>query len=298
MDQYLIDANSLRKIIIADMLRSLNLPWQNLTKRFVLPLTWPAAYRFSKLAATFDNLVERYDSLCDAMSQILPRFIDDIQIFGADLIPQKGPLMILSNHPGAFDEFVIASSLPRNDLSIVADGFPFLRNLPATSRYLIYVNKDLSVRMNGLREIIRRLQNGLSLLIFPSGGIDPDPKFLQGASDAIDNWSPSIELILKKVPQTQVLISIVSGVLSPSAFNHPFPRLFKDPQKRQKVAEGLQIMHQMFFPSSYALVPKITYDKPFSISDVVQKFEQNILGSVIQSAKNLLEKHNALNLEN
>ena len=287
------DISFLRKQIINDIFRGLGPRAQGFPRKIMWPIVWPPAHEFSKLAAHFDEFVEQYGNLCDAMRQILPRFVSDVNVSGAAHVPNDGPLLIVSNHPGTFDELVIASNLPRKDLKIVAEGFPFLSNLPNTREHLIFINQNLHERVFAIRDIIRRLEEGLSLLIFPSGTLEPDPAILPGAEDSLSSWSHSLDLILRKVPQTQVQVTIVSGVLSKSALNHPFSKLFKDIKQRQRVAEAIQIMQQLFSPGKYNLVPNLTFEKPFTLDDsLVDKNKKSPMwDSINQKAKTLLEYH-------
>ncbi len=45
---------------------------------------------------------------------------------------QSGPLLVISNHAGAYDSVVIASLLGRNDLKFIGSDVAFLKNLPNT----------------------------------------------------------------------------------------------------------------------------------------------------------------------
>jgi 1-acyl-sn-glycerol-3-phosphate acyltransferase len=270
------NVSTLRNIILEDIFRGIGASTGSWARKLLMPIVWPPAHKFAEFANRFEQKVAQ-SNMVEAMRQNLQQFVKDVYVRGADQIPHEGPLLIVSNHPGAFDEFVIASALPRSDLNIIASGFPFLQKLPATSRYLIYTNNELNARIKTVRTIIRRLKEGAALLIFPSGTVDPDPAVLPGAREALNNWSRSLDLILRKVPQTQVSVSIVSGVISPACLRHPFVRLFKDPNQRQKIAEGYQIMQHMFFPQKYGLVPTITYGNPLTPAELVSDETPEIL---------------------
>ena len=293
MEAKTTDVSFLRNAIIDDLFRGLGPIAEGLPRKIMWPIVWPPANKFSQLAARFDKFVENYGNIRDAMQDLLPNFVSDVKISGADVVPQNGPLLVVSNHPGTFDEVVIASSLPRKDLKIVAGGFPFLRNLQHTSKHLIFISQNFGERMAVVREIIKHLENGLSLLLFPRGAVEPDPAVLPGAAESLKSWSRSLDLILRKVPQTQVQVAIISGVLSPSVLKHPITRLFKDIRQKQKVAEGIQIMQQLFNPQKYNLIPNLTFENPFYISDIpASKMDRSlILTSVIQRAKSMLELH-------
>ena len=250
---------------------------------------WFAAHRLAKLAASFDQYVSK-TNFCEAARWVLPNFVQDVKKDGYMDIPKEGPLLVTSNHPGTCDSLVIAASLPRDDLKIVVSGFPFLRNLPSTARHLIYTQRDNPFeRMTVIRSAIRHLQDGGSLLIFPSGKVDPDPAVLPGADQALERWSPSLEIMVRKVPQTRILVTIVSGVLSKSWVRNPLARLRKDIPDRQMIAEFLQVVQQMVFPRSLLMTPTVFFDYPFTSSDLgVTGDPMDLLGKLKDKVKNIL----------
>ena len=173
------------------------------------------------------------------MRRIMPYFVTDLRVWGQSNVPADGPLLIISNHPGTYDSIAISAALPRNDLKIIAGGYPFLRQMPSASQHLLFVSADIQERMTSLRNAIRHLKQGSSLLIFPSGRVEPDPAVLPGASQAMSTWSPSLELILRQVPEAQVLITIASGVISPRFLESPLVRFWREKRDPQTVAEVL-----------------------------------------------------------
>ena len=194
MDPILVQ--SLRSSLLEDMLKDLRSTRTKWLGRLLHFVAWPSVNRFAKISATFDDYVKNF-GFNEAMRRIMPYFVSDIHVHGENNVPKEGPLLVVSNHPGTYDSIAISAALPRNDLKIIAFGFPFLRRLPTASQHLIFVSNDVQERMNTIRNSIRHLQRGNSLLIFPSGRVEPDPAVLPGASQAMSNWSPSLELILK-----------------------------------------------------------------------------------------------------
>ncbi len=72
---------------------------------------------------------------------------------------------------------------------------------------------DDTLRANAVRRSIQHLKDGGAVLIFPSGQIDPDPAVLPGAREALEKWSKSIAIMLRRVPETRLVSAITSGVL-------------------------------------------------------------------------------------
>lgn len=286
MDNRLVQV--LRSSLLEDMLKDLEDTRRQWFAWLLRVLAWPSVTRFAEIAATFDDCVRRL-GFNDAMRQIVPYFVKDLRITGEEDIPSEGPLLVISNHPGTYDSLAIAAALPRNDLKIVATGYPFLRRLPAASQHLIFVSAKAQERMATVRSAIRHLQQEQSLLIFPSGRVEPDPAVLPGASQAMSGWSPSLELILRRVPDTRILVTIASGVLSPFFLHNPLVRLWREKRDPQAVAEVIQIVTQMLFPNRVHLVPNIYFDQPLTLSELVRTTAgDSIIDSIISRARQIL----------
>jgi hypothetical protein len=253
---------------------------------------WPPAQRFAELASNFDRQVAN-GGICEAARWILPRFCQSIDCTQEREIPTEGPLLVLSNHPGGVDGLLIAAALPRDDLKIVASGVPFIRGLPHTGNSLIYSSHDTHARMSVIRQMIRHLKADGSVLIFPSGTVDPDPSLILGAAQALRDWSPSVSLLIRKVPQVRVVVGMVSGVLSPASLRNPLIRLRHGQRQRQKLAEFLQISRQLFFPRSVSISPKITLGKLLSFEDILVDGRDAIRCMIESEANRLLHLHTA-----
>ncbi|NMC14563.1 MAG: hypothetical protein GYA34_16955 [Chloroflexi bacterium] len=282
---------TLRQTLIDEIGNAFGLPKQYIIRCFFDPLFWLPAERFAKIGIRFDQIVAER-GFCEAARWILPRFVQDIFALGSDQIPPEGPLLVTSNHPGTVDSLAITAALCRNDIKIVASGIPFIKNLPFTRQHIIFVTQNIQERMLAIREGIRHLQKGGALLIFPSGNLDPDPAVLPGANESLTRWSSSLEIILRKAPQTNVLITIVSGVLSQSCIQHPLTRLRKGFRERQKLAEFLQVIQQLLSYKNFELIPRITFEMLQSpIDHRSSNLSWSNLQSLINKAQQLLEVH-------
>jgi 1-acyl-sn-glycerol-3-phosphate acyltransferase len=284
----------LRDTITDEIFIALGYPSDGWQRKLLWPLFWPPAHQFAKLAASVDHNTENY-GVVEAARRLLARFTRSTEIIGAENIPREGPLLIASNHPGAYDSVAIIASLPREDLRVIVSGVPFLRSLPTLKRHLIYSAYDAYGRMAALRALIRHMKDGGVSLIFPSGVVDPDPAVLPGAHQALGAWSSSLELILRRVPEIKILVSIVSGVLAPACLRNPITRLPKEKWRQQKLAEFFQVMQQLFFPHSFGLTPRISFGEPLSITELPTKGDAPaFLDGIIEQARQLLAAHMAL----
>jgi hypothetical protein len=250
-----------------EMLAAAGLSGKGILSALLKPFVWPPAHRFSRVAAEFDRRVAE-SGLIAAARWALPHFVEKARAVGAENIPATGPLVIASNHPGTCDGLVVLSVLPRDDLKIIATGRPFFRRMIASASHLIYTPTETHERMNVIRRSIRHLRSGGALLIFPSGKVEPDPELLPGAEESLQSWSPSLPLLLQRVPESRLLLSIVSGVLAPAALRHPLTYLRKDRQLRQVLAEFIQTSQQMVLGRRFGLTATARFSRPVTAAEL------------------------------
>lgn len=292
------DVSTLTKEMIIESLGAFNFPrgefWQNTVGR----LFYRPARKFSEIFAKFDQDVAKY-GVTEAAKQLLTLFADSSQAVGQENIPSKGPVLIASNHPGTVDSVSIVANAARDDIKVVVGGMPFLQKLPVSKHFTIVAQRtgNSSVRANTVRQSIRHLQEGGALLIFPSGQIDPDPAVLPGAREALDNWSRSIAIMLRKVPEANFIPVITSGVLHEKYTKSPLTLLKKDGVGKRRIMEYMQIISQLVFGERLGLRPLVTFDEPLTLQGVGENpssDSEQILRAMIERARVTLEKHTAI----
>jgi hypothetical protein len=276
--------------ILIEIYRAAKIPdWRAVRRLVAYALRKPVSH-FSGLIANLDTIIGR-DGIVAAAKYALPELCRPADALGQEGIPASGPLVIASNHPGTYDAFSIISNLPRDDVKLIVSGIPFFQNLPHASRHFIFATHNTNERTNVIRQSIRHLQNGGALLIFPSGRLDPDPSVLPGAIDGLRRWSRSIEVFLRKVPESRLVLTITSGVLSGEYINHFIPRMFKNDHERRRITEFIQVIHQMVRLEPLDLYPKVSFARPLS-GEIFQsggRDEQSAL--IMQKAGQLLDFH-------
>jgi hypothetical protein len=284
----------LTRNISTEILVAAGLPRTSLLQTLLRPLVWPPARRFASLAAAFEQRVAQ-EGLTAGVQWVLQRLVDGSKAIGTERIPSSGPLVIASNHPGSYDALVLASHLGRDDLKILVSDVPFLRSLHATSSHFLYTPSDAHKRMAALRESIRHLRAGGALLVFASAQVDPDPAFLPGAQEALKQWSPSLPLFLGQVPETTMLVTIVSGVLAQSCYRHPLTRLRKEQRLKQFLAEFLQIGQQVLFNRRFGLCPVVQFGEPLT-AEVLEnaRDSREVLHAITAQAAKLITDIGAL----
>lgn len=288
-DQKLVQVADLRQSILDDIFKDFVDPRKKWVRSLLEPLVWFSAHRFAGLAANLDNNITLF-GLRQALREFVAPFVRDVKIDGSENIPQDGPLLIVSNHPGAIDGIAIGASLPRDDLNVMATGFPLLKRLPSASQRIIFIDPHAPTNLTGVRSTISHLEAGGAVLIFPSGRVEPDPAILPNARQALKNWSPSIELFLRKVPETQVLVTIVSGVLSPIFLHNPLIRLWSGVRDPLAIAEVSQMVTQMILKKRFRMTPRISFDIPHTVEELRREYE-SVYHSVLHKANFLMNDH-------
>jgi hypothetical protein len=236
-----------------------------LASRVFGPLFKTPTRRFARIAARFENDVVNKGPQT-AAANALPGFAMQVSAEGMENIPSEGPVLIVSNHPGGLDSMALVSSIPRLDIAALVSDIPFLNSMPGIRKHVIFVDFKTIGGMNALREAIQHLKEGGSLLLFAHGEVEPDPGIMQGARETIAEWSPSIEVMLRKVPETRLVIATVSNALLKRFIFSPLTRLRRNPAKRQKLGEFIQVIEQMLSPEKLQVRPEITFSKPIKVS--------------------------------
>jgi len=284
--------DSLTKILLDEFIQALGLRPGRLSRAIIRPFFWPPASRFARLGVLFD-LYLATGSFPEAARWVLESHRVELRLREAVKIPSSGPLLVTSNHPGGMDCLALAVGLGRSDLKIVASGLPFLRSLPEVARHLILVSRvGAHARMAALRESIRHLEKGGALLIFPRGKVEPDPAFFPEAELSIENWSPSVRILLDNVPQLRWVMATVSGVVSGKALQHPLARRKRELTERQTLAEFYQIARQVMSPRSVHQTISLSLAPAPSVpGGGIDRSAPFQMADVISSARRALEDH-------
>ncbi len=281
----------LRRQITDEIAAALGISKDSWARKVVGPFFWPPAQLFSSLVMKIDRIIAERGAP-EAAGQLLNRFVDQIQVDGKDLIPKDGPLIIASNHPGAYDSIALMSSLPRQDFKFIVSDVPLLRSLPAASQHCIFTPAGPHARMGALREIIHHVLNGGAVLIFPTGLVDPDPAFMPGPDQALGLWSESLDIVLRRAPRTRLQVAVVSGVLAPSCLRNPLTRIPDEPWRKQKLAEFIQVIQQLVFGRKFDLKTRLSFGRPMTGEELgSQGQRQDLHQAIIAEARAVLSRH-------
>jgi hypothetical protein len=137
--------------------------------------------------------------------------------------PVRGPLLVVANHPGAYDALVLFATLERDDVAIVASDRKFLRAMPRLRRHLVFVPEAPSGaglgRAIGLRRALAHIAAGGALLHFGAGCIEPDPAFVAAGAAPFEPWQSGTGALVRGAAGSAgaVVPAVVLGVHSPRA---------------------------------------------------------------------------------
>jgi hypothetical protein len=279
--------NRLIQVNIQDLLASFGLENLRFGRRLVEALCWLPARRFARQMADFDHRVG-IEGLRQGSRRTLDRYVSRLEVIGLEHVPTSGPLLVFSNHPGMTDTLALFSSLPRPDLRIVASERPFLHALTSVSRQLIYVPDDPSRRMGVVRSVVGHLRRGGAALTFPAGEIEPDPACMPGAIDSLETWSESIAVFARLVPETRLLVAIVSGVIWPASLVHPLTRLGKGQKESERIAASLQILAHMLRPSLRPVAVRVAFSPPTPAAELAGGDSTALMEAVKGQARRLI----------
>jgi hypothetical protein len=281
----LSNLQELNKALLFEIMRAMALPQTSFLKSLTRAFFGRATFKFAETILMFDHEIGQNGTAAGAQ-WLLSRFVKGYKSQGVEIIPQEGPLLIVSNHPASYDGMVIAACIDRPDLKIIIGEIPPYRFLPHVSQHAIFSPpvKNTFGRMQTIRNAIRHLKSGGALLIFPRGGIEPDPAFMPEPDAEFDHWSHSLEIFLRNVPETQVLVTAVSGVISEKIFDHPFTWFRKSRPDRQRLAFMYQIIRQAFSGKElFGLRPRVTFGELLAGGATLAEIED--------AARRTLEKH-------
>ncbi len=286
------EVNVITTALFSQLMSVMGFKHSNLITRCLYPIFYPPVKRLSTLLVELDrNTVQ--NGWNSAVNLFTRKLVSDIHLIGEQVIPHQGPLMVLCNHPAAYDVAILAAAIQRDDLKIIASDIPIVQLLPNIAAHIIPVPYHIPSRLQTIRTTIQHLNNSGAILIFPRGNVEPDPTVSPGAERSLDGWSPSVELFLRRVPETISVVAIASGMLSEKWYKNPLINLWKKYEQRQKVAEIFQIGAQLLTGMRSTATPMINFSPPLSIYDLGSEAapEGVLLANLKAQARLLLSDH-------
>ncbi len=247
----------LTKACADDLLRAFGLRASRAEWSILETIARVPARRLARQVMIYDQIVGEA-GLRAGGAWALEQMARSARVEGRENVPDEGPLLLVSNHPGLADAVALFAASPREDLRVVAAKRPLLECLPNTSRRLISVTGDPASRLGVVRAASRHLRSGGAVLTFPGGRIEPDPAILPGAIEALGYWSQSVNLFARLTPGLTVVPVVVSGVISSAALRNPIVHL----RRRRRDQEWLAATLQMLVPALRNVSVQVEFGRP------------------------------------
>lgn len=204
----------------------------------------PFALELTRLCFKMEAMIARDGHLKGASEWLVEIGAKGMQVDGAADVPLTGPLLFVGNHAGLGDAHALLAAAPRRDTQLLANDFGLLPGLRSMRRHVIVVDQRRPVA--SMRAALRQLKAGKSLLLYPRGEIEADPGlYLEAALETLPQWSRSVELLARHVPDLVIVPFAVGGVISRRALQNPVVRRYRDHDKRHFLAATFQ----MLFPA-------------------------------------------------
>jgi len=212
---------------------------------FVRILCFPFAVNMARVSISLEQIIARDGHLQGVSQALMDILTQELRIHHATVIPSTKPILFVGNHAGMGDSFSVFASSSRTDIHTLVFNNGMLQGLPLFLQFAIVIDKDNPTQ--ALRDSVRHLKQGKSVLMFPRGQIEDDPAlYLDLAIESLSEWSSSIEFFVKHVPDLQVIPFAVGGVISRRALNNPITQRYKTRNNRHFLAATFQLMFRRY----------------------------------------------------
>lgn len=168
-----VSAQHLSDLLTEEIANALRLPRSGPHMGLLRPVVRGVTRKFAALAAAFDADIAALGWHA-AATRFAAHFVAGVSCEGCG-IPTEGPVLIAANHPGVSDALAIAHCIPRDDVCLTLSDVPIVRALPHAQGHFIPIPGHVEGHVAALRQIVRALEAGRAVIIFPSTHLTPDP---------------------------------------------------------------------------------------------------------------------------
>ncbi len=257
----------------------------------IKPMISKSIYNFAKKADEYDQRINQ-DGLSTATQWFLTQFVSEVNITGRENIPEQGPLLITPNHAGGVDFLSVMASIPRNDFRLIANEHAIISPTQYLPEYLLFTGSKANDRTAVIYSILKQLNKGHAVVVFPAGLLEPDPKLIPGAQEHLYHWSPSLGIFVKKIPDLKILPVVIGGTVSGKLYNMFFSRVRKSIKQRTKTTILIQYMVTLAFSKRFPVTLDVTIGKPIDAKQLTtyQDNPRGITQEIITYEKSLMNQ--------
>ncbi len=137
------EIHALSQYLIDEIIMAVGLKKTTRTHRIFDFLLNRVTVRLATICILTDRKIAA-DGFPAAAGWMASHWVREVNARGAQSVPTEGPLLIVSNHVGAYDILVVPSQINRRDVKIIASDTPFFKSLPNASRHMIYAARHSS----------------------------------------------------------------------------------------------------------------------------------------------------------
>ncbi len=282
--------DTLTRINLDDMLGNFGLSNLKYGRGIIERMFWGPARLLAQQVAQLDQRVGQA-GIQVAGSELLHRYIRQLEIIGAENIPATGGVLFAANHPGMVDTLAFFTSTRRADVQLVSNDRPFLRALPNIASHLIFVHDDPTERMMVVRQVTRALQNGGAVFICPAGEIEPDPAMMPGAVESLARWSDSLGLFVRMASNAVVIPTVISRVVHRGSLYNPIAQSWRTPRDRERVAATIQAALLTLGYLRRTMVARIEFGAPLRANELTHLGDATTITRTITDAVKLMLEH-------
>jgi 1-acyl-sn-glycerol-3-phosphate acyltransferase len=192
-----------------------------IVRRLVEAVAGVPSRRLGKTLARFDADVAA-QGLGAAATAVMHAFGARVDVEGS--VPASGAVLVITNHPGAYDSLATMAVLGRDDVALLAADRAFLRAMPRVCEHLLFVADSRTdgsaiARAAGLRAALAWLDAGRVLVQYGAGTIEPDARFEKDGEDVLGPWSQGTGVLAARAVKqgASIVPAFVSGVHSARA---------------------------------------------------------------------------------
>ena len=294
MDKRLLSPEeaALSDSLIDEIVGAVGLPKNNFTHKLFWRFTHRVTNKMAALGVPFNHMIIE-DGFPAACGWGASHFCNPPEVTGLENIPATGPLLVPTNHPGAYDALVVISQLGRRDTMIITTEIPFFQLLPNACEHMLFASRtDKRNRFQVLRAAVSHLRSGGALVYIGAGHREPDPAVYSGADESIKSWLDIYDDFFKFVPGLQVMPALSSGMITERWARHPFTRIRRCQRDRQRLSEFCQVIGQLMRPGRLMVTPKLSFGQPFTEAELRAAAPGgSVLPEVISRTRLLMEEH-------
>jgi hypothetical protein len=224
---------------------------------------------------------------------VLHQFVTRLEIRGW-ATPTEGPLLVVSNHPGGTDPFVLASAIARPDLYILSQNHIVYDALPNLKGFLVCMAEDRSDGHLAIRKLLSLLKNQKCVLLYPGGDLELDPALFPTSGNLLRDWSRSVALLLSRTPEALVQPVILRGTISRQLWNNRLVRISKSITTQLQIAMIAQIAVQQLKQDAFPVQTTLIKGKPLHARELDINLDPDSIHKALMAVVNELIRSDPL----